>query len=143
MWYNPLITYILLSPLHGFISRSILLLTYTGYKTGKQYTTPLSYVPDADNILIVSLRRRTWWKNFLNEAPVTVRVKGRDLPARARAITEPPNEVQAALCIYLKSQRDLARILKVRFDSDGNPDPETLAKAAENRVMVRVRLNPV
>ena len=40
--YNPFVGALLRSPLHGFMSNSTMLLTYTGRKSGKTYTTPVS-----------------------------------------------------------------------------------------------------
>ncbi len=136
MWYNPIIKFILTSPFHGLVSRGILLLTYTGCRSGTTYITPISYVRENDDYLLLALRRRKWWRNFRNSAPVNIRVKGKNLSGQAQAMAEPPEAVQAALNTYLKSQKDLARILKVSYGSDGQPDQQALAKAAEGRVMV-------
>ena len=40
---NPAIKLILRSPLHGLMSKRLLLITFTGRKSGKQFTTPLGY----------------------------------------------------------------------------------------------------
>ncbi len=141
MWYNPIIKFVLVSPLHFMIDRGIILLTYRGCKSGQEYSTPLSFVRDNGDLILIALTRRIWWRNFRSGAPVTVRLKGRDVPAHAQAISEPAEAVQASLNTYLKSQKDLARVLRVRYDAEGQPDPEALAKAAENRVIVRVHLD--
>ncbi len=141
MWYNPIIKFILNSPFHGLVSKGILLITYIGCRSGTEYSMPLSYVRENDDYLLLALSRRTWWRNFRSSAPVKIRVKGKNLSARASAITAPPEAVQAALSTYLKSQKELARILKVRYDADGQPDQEALAKAAEGRVIVRIQLD--
>ena len=54
MWYNPIIKLLLLSPLHGFASKDILLLEYTGRRSGKKITVPLSIF--AKNWMRVSLK---------------------------------------------------------------------------------------
>src|SRR5689334_22980603 len=41
---QPLIVGLLKSPLHGLLSRDVLLLTYRGRRSGEPYTLPLSYV---------------------------------------------------------------------------------------------------
>jgi hypothetical protein len=138
MWYNPIIKFLLLSPFHAFISKSILLLTYKGCRSAQEYSTPLTYVRDNNEYLLLALSRRMWWRNFRSGAPVTIRVKGRDVSGIAQVISQPPEAVQAALNTYLKSQKDLARILKVRYDAEGEPDRQALEKAAENRVLVRI-----
>ena len=44
MWFNPMITWLLRSPLHGLVSKSIMLITYKGRKSSKEYTTPVNYL---------------------------------------------------------------------------------------------------
>ena len=51
---NPFICALLRSPLHALVSRHILLLTYTGRRSGRQYTLPVGHVPDRDALMIVS-----------------------------------------------------------------------------------------
>ena len=38
--------FILRSPLHGMVSKYLTLITFTGRKSGKNYTTPVSYSQD-------------------------------------------------------------------------------------------------
>jgi hypothetical protein len=40
---NPFMKGLLRSPLHRLLSGTLMLLTYTGRKTGKQYTIPIDY----------------------------------------------------------------------------------------------------
>jgi deazaflavin-dependent oxidoreductase (nitroreductase family) len=77
---------ILKSPLHGTMSGSTMLLTFTGRKSGQQYTTPISYARDGDTITLITNRKHGWWRNFQTESPVTARVKGEDLPGKARIV---------------------------------------------------------
>ena len=42
--YNPIVAGILRSPLHGVMSKSVMLLTYRGRRSGRIFTTPISYV---------------------------------------------------------------------------------------------------
>jgi hypothetical protein len=64
MWYNSMMKWILRSPLHGLISKSTMLITYTGHKSGKLYTIPVNYVRDEDVLSVTSYRHRTWWRNL-------------------------------------------------------------------------------
>jgi hypothetical protein len=59
--YYPFVVALLRSPLHGFMDRSTLLLTYTGRKSGKAYTTPVNYLRDGDTLLVVSSCKHIWW----------------------------------------------------------------------------------
>lgn len=78
MWYNSMMKWLLRSPLHGLISKNIMLLTYTGRKSGKVYTVPVNYVRQSDHLSVVSYRHRTWWRNLRGGAPVTLLIQGQE-----------------------------------------------------------------
>jgi len=43
------------------MSKRPVLLTYTGRKSGKAYTTPVNYLRDGDTLLVVSSCEHAWW----------------------------------------------------------------------------------
>jgi hypothetical protein len=43
---------VLRSPAHGVVSKTILLITFTGRKSGKTYTTPVSYSQFDDQVYV-------------------------------------------------------------------------------------------
>jgi hypothetical protein len=88
-FYNPLVGWLLSTPLHGLLSARTLLVTVTGRRSGQAYTVPTNYgwrgAPGAPDrrIVIVSRRERRWWRNLRGGAPVRLRVAGRNLAGRA------------------------------------------------------------
>lgn len=74
-WYNPLVEFILQSPLHAMMSANTLLITYQGRKSGKTFTHPVDYEPHGDTILIFTKQSKAWWKNLQGDAPVTLLIK--------------------------------------------------------------------
>lgn len=86
--YNPIMKSILRSPLHGLISKNTMLITFTGRKSGKIYTTPVNYVRDGDDFTVFSQCNRIWWRNLRGGAPVTVRVKGQNLKAIGESVDD-------------------------------------------------------
>ncbi len=94
MWYNPIITWLLRSPLHGLVSGMYALITFVGQKSGRTYTTPVQYKQFGQTLKFVTRRSRVWWKNLRGGAPVTVRLRGQDQPGRAE---EAPADDAAAL----------------------------------------------
>jgi deazaflavin-dependent oxidoreductase (nitroreductase family) len=109
MWYNPLVTWILRSPLHGLLSSSTLLLTYTGRRSGQWRTLPISYGREGDTLLIITRRSKAWWKNVAGGAPVSVRIDGRDLRGAARVAEVDSGELLSAmLTVYRGMPRRLA-----------------------------------
>lgn len=65
---------ILCSPLHPLMSRRYLLLTFTGRKSGRSYTTPVAYLTREKTVILTTDSR--WWSNLVNGAPVSVRLRG-------------------------------------------------------------------
>lgn len=69
-----------------------LLLTTTGRRTGKQFTTPLIYGQHAGRYLVVASRggapdHPQWYKNLVAQPEVGVQVKADRFRARARTAT--------------------------------------------------------
>jgi hypothetical protein len=69
---------LLRSPLHGLLSRHILLMTVTGRKSGRHYTLPVQFVQHGDELFIVPgmAQYKTWWRDLVGGAPVTLRMRG-------------------------------------------------------------------
>jgi deazaflavin-dependent oxidoreductase (nitroreductase family) len=138
MWYNPIMMWILRSPLHSLLSGNTMIITYTGRKSAKTFSTPVNYVRDGDVLWTVSFRHRTWWRN-LSDSPVTVRIQGKDVSGVAKSITD-QKEVTADLMAYLQKTPHIAKYLDVRLDANGQPQSKDVAQAAQTRVMIRVQL---
>lgn len=60
---------LLRSPLHPLASDSLLLLSFTGAKTGTEYTTPVGYRV-RDGTWIVTTQS-PWWRNLKGGEPVS------------------------------------------------------------------------
>ena len=139
MWYNPIMMWLLRSPLHGMLSGSTMIITYTGRKSGKTIRTPVNYVRDGDVLWTISFRQRTWWRS-LHDSPVTLRIQGKDVTGVATAITD-QQEVTDCLLVYLRKARQVAKYIGVALDASGQPRPQDVAETAKTRVMVRVQLS--
>jgi hypothetical protein len=135
---NVFIGGILRSPFHAMLSKNTLLLTFTGRASGKRYTTPVNYAPVGDELLIFSRRERTWWRNLRGGAPVVFRLQGRKATGWGVAF-EDDAEVERGLMTYLQAAPNFAKFFEVGLDEDGLPNREDIARAAEPRVLVKVK----
>ncbi len=135
---NRSMKFFLRSPIHGMVSKTILLITFTGRKSGKTYTTPVSYSQTGDQVTIFT--HADWWKNLSSEAPVTLRIRGRELQGLAEAVAEDKQAIAAGLAEHLRKVPSDAGFYKVTFDEHKNPRMEEVEKAAQTVVMIRVRL---
>ena len=66
---NHAMKFVLRSPYHGMASQTVLLVTFTGRKSGKTYTTPVSYSQSGDRVTIFT--HAVWRKNLTSGAQVT------------------------------------------------------------------------
>jgi deazaflavin-dependent oxidoreductase (nitroreductase family) len=138
MFFNPIMEWLLKSPLHPIISRNTMLVTYKGHKSGKTYTTPVNYVRDGQVLTTTSYRNRTWWRNLRGGAPVTIRLQGADLNAHADVI-EDDEGVATHLLAYLRQAPKAAKYFGVALDADGQPNQDDVATAAKERVIIHTQ----
>jgi deazaflavin-dependent oxidoreductase (nitroreductase family) len=135
---NPFVAAILRSPLHRLLSGRVLLLTYTGRKTGARYTFPVGYSREGETLTIVSTRH--WWKNLRGGAPVMVRLQGRRM-ARADVITEPDAvlaEVERLVARY--GRAGASRRIFLALDTTPPPTRAELTQALRGWVVIHLRL---
>ncbi len=135
---NSAMKFVLRSPMHGMVSNSVMLITFTGRKSGKTYTTPVSYSQHDDQVYAFS--HAEWWKNLRSGAPVTLRIRGRDLQGLPEPIVEDKQAIAAGLAAHLRKVRSDAQYYSVTFDDAGNPRAEEVEKAVRTVVMLRFRL---
>ena len=136
--YNPIVVLLLRSPLHGLMSSSVILLTYRGRRSAREFTTPVSYVRDGGDLLAVGSRDHSWWKNLRGGAPVVVRVRGLKLEGIAEAFEG--EDAEEGLLAVLRSVPAYRRYWGIKLDATGRPqDPAALARVARGNALVRVR----
>ena len=129
---------VLRSPVHRLVSKTVLLITFTGRKSGRTYTTPVDYSQDGDQVTIFT--HADWWKNLRGGAPVTLRIRGRDYQGVAEPVAEDKQVVAAGLAAHLLKVPSDAKYYGVTFDDHRNPRAEELEKAAQSAVMIRIQL---
>ncbi len=130
--------FLLRSPMHGMVSKTVLLITFTGCKSGKSFTTPVDYSQEGDQVNIFS--HASWWKNLRGGAPVTVRIQGRELKGLAEPVADDKKAIAAGLTAHLRKVPSDARYYGVTFDENRNPKVDEIEKAVQTVVMIRVRL---
>ncbi|MGW4946226.1 nitroreductase/quinone reductase family protein [Actinoplanes sp. NPDC004185] len=91
------------SPRWGrLVGRKIVLLTYTGRRSGRTFTIPVGYRRDGDRITIgVRMpEAKTWWRNFLGEgAPLSLHLDGTDRTGHAISHRDDQGRVTVAVIL--------------------------------------------
>jgi deazaflavin-dependent oxidoreductase (nitroreductase family) len=135
---NDFMAWVLRSPLHGMLSKDMMLITITGRKTGKKYTTPVGYYREGGYLWVITSRERTWWKNLQGGAEVGLLLKRKSV--KGIADTE-LNEtaVEKRMYEYIKHVPQAIKPMGIRME-DGKPSTEDIARTAKDRLFIKIKL---
>lgn len=135
---NPLIVGLLRSPLHGLLSRDLLVLTYSGRRSGTRYTLPLSYVTLRDNLYLCT-RTTFWWKNLRDGGDVEVVLRGQAITMTPTVLDPHSTEALDGMRAFLTNNPGTGvKLYNVARGSDGRPDETDLAREVVRSVVVRL-----
>ena len=107
------------------LSANLMLVAYTGVKSGKAYLQPVSYARDGQTLLSPGGGR--WTLNLSSERPIRIRLQGRDRRAVPELVREPA-EVTELLQRMLAANPRLASFVPV-IDSNRQVDQAKLTHA--------------
>lgn len=93
---------LLASPVHSLLSGSLVVLTYTGRKSGQRHSLPVMYAERDGKLIVFAGRSRDkrWWRNFRIVTPVKIILRGRRLQGWAQAILDDAVAIEAAEAAY-------------------------------------------
>lgn len=126
--------------LERWLGRTIGLITVTGRKSGRRYTTPVTYWRDDGTVVILTKTHRVWWRNLETNPEVTLRLAGRVVRGRARATVGDEGELET-LAAFLEHRTADARAYGVGFDVEGRVNRDELHALLDQIVLVRVTLD--
>jgi F420H(2)-dependent quinone reductase len=134
---NIFVGALLRSPFHGLMSKTLLLLTYTGRKSGKYYQIPVGYLREGPIVTLVA--GNPWWVNVRGGASVTLRLAGAELRGFAAPMEE-KRQAEDALMAFIEKMPNLATMYNVTLTQDKRPDRTSVEAAVNTQVVVRVAL---
>lgn len=135
---NDFVKFFLRTPLHVFMGNTMLL-TVTGCKTGRTYSTPVGFYREGNTLWVLSSRDRTWWRNVRNGAYVSLLFKGKTIKAFARAELD-ENCVEEHLLDYIQHIPMAAKSLGIRMENQ-IPNREDITRLARDRLFVKIEPN--
>jgi hypothetical protein len=135
--WNPVMRRLLDSPVHWPLSRWFAVLAWRGRKTGREHSSPVSYVREGKTVFVTTGDK--WWRNLEGGAPVKMRIAGRPQQGTAEPILDAEGRAEHE---RLFRDHPWFRILAgIPRSADGGPDPTAVAQAvASGRVLVRIQL---
>lgn len=137
---NPIIVGLAGSFLHRLVSHQVVVLGFTGRRSGRNFAIPVTYLRRDGEILCMTERNGIWWRNLQGAKPVQLTLDGRRVAAISQVEVEDDQQVAAALRLFCLRSRISAYFAGVGFDSDGEPKSADLVRAAEQHVLITLTL---
>ena len=139
---NPIMKALLRSRLHSLMSGSLMLITYTGCKTGKQYTIPIGYFEwEEDELMSFSSAR--WWTNIRDGRLVTLLIKGKRVEAVPNVIEEREAVIETIETFIQRLGMRVARRLPIGLPSDREPTREELNATPRGFALIHFKIGSV
>ena len=140
---NPIVKTLLRTPVGaGPMGDALALLTFTGRTTGKRYTTPVGYhrFEEEGDRVVYLFTGAPWWKNLRGGAPVTLRIKGREIAGRAFARQDRAEQVRRVRELLGRYGLKNARRLGLTIDPGHQPTDDDLRTALTGHAFIRIEL---
>ena len=134
---NDFVKFFLRTPLHVFLGNTMLI-TVTGCKTGRKYSTPVGFYRAEDCLWVMTNRDRTWWRNVRSQPNISLLLKGKTLNAVAEAELD-ENAVETRLFDYIQHIPMAAKSLGIRIENK-IPCAEDIRRVAKDRLFVKIKL---
>ncbi len=137
---NPSVKALLKSRFHSLMSKDVMLITFTGRRSGRSYTTPVSYIREGQTVRCFSHSDILWWRNLRGGASVSLRIQGEDYEGDAEAIAGDPKRIADALTAFMTRLPRDAPYYDIELDSNGLPISADVERAAHDSILVEIAL---
>lgn len=138
---NPLLRSLLGTPLRGPLGKSMMVLSFTGRKSGQRYSVPVS-AHQLDNALY-ALAGAAWRLNFRGGATAEVLHDGKTTRMRGELIEDPAAVAEISRrCAESYGIKTAQRLMGLKFRDDRVPTVEEFTEAAQTNHLGAVRLTP-
>lgn len=137
---NVPMRFVLGRPVATPLTRRLMLITYTGRKSGKVYRQPLSYVEHEGTLLTPGGGK--WKLNLPPGEPVRMRLRGKDVTARPEFIAD-PDQVEHLLGVMIAANPRVRSFVGIPQVAGGRLDRDRLQTALRYGFrVVRWHLDP-
>ena len=137
---NPIVKVILKSPLHSLMSGDIVLLNFTGRKSGRTLSTPVSYRVVDDSIHCFTDKVNQWWRNVDNVDSIELVLKRKTLTGKPTVVSNDNDVITKAFNDFLTALPRSASFSDVRLNENKIPNKADVARAAKKLVFIEIRL---
>ena len=137
---NPIVVALARSILYRLVSHQVVVLDFSGRRSGRRYTIPVTYMRRDGKVLCMTERKGIWWRNLQGGVPVQLTLNGRSVSTTSQVEIDNNQQIAAALRLFCLRSRISAYFAGVGFDSDGEPNSTDLSRAAEQHALITLTL---
>ena len=135
---NPVVELLLRSPLHPLLSDNLMLISFTGRKSGTEYTTPVGYWRKDGNIIVTT--HSPWWRNLKGGARVEVQLQGQRREGMATPHPDPETVASFMQAFIERNGVDAPRRLGIEIHGDREPTYEEFVTGVEGTIVIEIVL---
>ncbi|GGF10410.1 nitroreductase/quinone reductase family protein [Williamsia phyllosphaerae] len=102
VWNKFFVTLMKAPVLEKVLGKSTALITYTGRKSGKSFSLPVSYKRDGDALAVAVMMpdKKNWWRNFDGDGGrVMVEIAGVARPGHAVTVHDPKGRMSVSITL--------------------------------------------
>ena len=140
---NPPVRSLLRSPFHGLMSKNTLLLEFTGRKSGRALSTPISYYISNQTAHCFTSRSYGWWWNLTTGRKVRLTIQGSKWQSTPIVEITDHELMQAQLDAFLHAVPRDAPHADVSLNKNGNPDPDDIRRVVSGMVYLQLPLEHI
>ncbi|MBT4162736.1 MAG: nitroreductase family deazaflavin-dependent oxidoreductase [Gammaproteobacteria bacterium] len=133
---NIFMSLLLKSPLHGIASGSMMIINFTGRKSGRHYSTPVRYLNIDDRIRCTTSKHTKWWRNLVSNQSAALLLGGDLKTCSVEVLMDDDERVRAALVSFLESFPQDAVYQNIRLEADGSLNQLDLEASIREAVIV-------
>jgi hypothetical protein len=138
---NPAVKFLLRTPFAGGLGRQMMVLNFTGRKSGRRFSIPVS-AHRIDGTLY-ALANAGWTANFAGGAAADVRHAGATTAMRGELIRDPATVADLAhRAATSYGAKTAQRMMGLKFAGDTVPSVQEFAEAAEREKLRAIRFTP-
>ncbi len=139
---NPVMRTLLRSPLHRITSDNIGIVHFSGRKSGRKLSTPLSYTREGNTVRLLSNRSTRWWLNFRgDDVKVEMEIARQRYPGTAVLLEGDSEALRDGVRRFIHALPRDAKVYGLQLDANREVVEASLAAIAEQLIVVEIRLD--
>jgi len=137
---NPLVVFILRSPLHFLASKNLIFITFQGRKSKKTFNIPVSYHREGNALIALTLKQNLWWKNLRMLDRTQITLLGKKQVVGLTIVDQDAEFIREKMRELIIEKPIDAYFAKVKLDNNKLPIEEDLIESSKRHIVLKFTL---